>query len=69
MSRGMARPAMGVRWGGEACAAAEPSAGKRLQLGSGEVAMEEAGVSRLEQRVYGSLGFRMLKRRRWEGEP
>ena len=24
MSRGMARPAMGVRWGGEACAAAQP---------------------------------------------
>ena len=27
MSRGMARPAMGVRWGGEACAAAQPTAG------------------------------------------
>ena len=31
MSRGMARPAMGVRWGGEACAAAEPAAGRREQ--------------------------------------
>ena len=27
MSRGMARPAMGVRWGGEACAAAQPAEG------------------------------------------
>ena len=27
----MARPAMGVRWGGEACAAAEPAAGRREQ--------------------------------------
>ena len=27
MSRGMARPVMGVRWGGEACAAAQPAAG------------------------------------------
>ena len=27
----MARPAMGVRWGGEACAAAEPTAGRREQ--------------------------------------
>ena len=27
MSRGMARPAMEVRWGGEACAAAQPAAG------------------------------------------
>ena len=31
VSRGMARPAMGVRWGGEACAAAEPAAGRREQ--------------------------------------
>ena len=31
MSRGMARPAMGVRWGGEAYAAAEPAAGRRKQ--------------------------------------
>ena len=31
MSRGMARPAMGVRWGGEACVAAEPAAGRREQ--------------------------------------
>ena len=30
-SRGMARPAMGVRWGGEACAAAQPAAGRREQ--------------------------------------
>ena len=31
VSRGMARPAMAVRWGGEACAAAEPAAGRREQ--------------------------------------
>ena len=31
VSRGMARPAMRVRWGGEACAAAEPVAGRREQ--------------------------------------
>ena len=31
VSRGMARPAMGVRWGGEACAAAQPAAGRRGQ--------------------------------------
>ena len=31
VSRGMARPAMGVRWGGESCAAAEPAAGRREQ--------------------------------------
>ena len=31
MSRGMARPAMGVRSGGEACAAAQPAAGRREQ--------------------------------------
>ncbi len=31
MSREMARPAMGVQWGGEACAAAEPTAGRREQ--------------------------------------
>ena len=31
MSRGMARPAMGVRWGGEAYAAAQPTAGRREQ--------------------------------------
>ena len=31
MSRGMARPAMGVRWGGEACTAAQPVAGRREQ--------------------------------------
>ena len=29
MSRRMARPAMGVRWGGEACAAAQPATGGR----------------------------------------
>ena len=28
---------------------------------------EEGGVSRLERRGYGGLGFRMAKRRRWEG--
>ena len=27
----MARPALGVRWGGEACAAAQPAAGRREQ--------------------------------------
>ena len=27
MSRGMARPAMGVLWGGEACVAAQPAVG------------------------------------------
>ena len=27
----MARPAMGVRWGGEACVAVEPAAGRREQ--------------------------------------
>ena len=27
MSRGLARPAMGVRWGGEACVVAQPAAG------------------------------------------
>ena len=31
VSRGMARPVMGVRWGGEACAAAQPAAGRREQ--------------------------------------
>ena len=51
MSRGMARPAMGVRWGGEACAAAEPAAGRREQevppalvwaAGAGRAEIEEA---------------------------
>ena len=27
----MARPAMGVRWGGEACTAAQPTVGRREQ--------------------------------------
>ena len=31
VSRGMARPAMGVRSGGEACAAAQPTARRREQ--------------------------------------
>ena len=31
VSIGMARPAMGVRWGGEACAAAQPAVGRREQ--------------------------------------
>jgi len=31
VSRGMARPAMGVRLGGEACAAAQPAARRREQ--------------------------------------
>ena len=51
MSRGMARLAMGVRWGGEACAAAEPAAGRREQAvppalvraaGAGRSEIEEA---------------------------
>ena len=51
MSRGMARPAMGVRWGGEACAAAQPAAGWREQAvppalvtaaGAGRAEIEEA---------------------------
>ena len=51
MSGGMARPAMGVRWGGEACAAAEPAAGRREQAvppafvcaaGAGRAEIEEA---------------------------
>ena len=32
MSRGMVRPAMGVWWGGVACVAAEPAAGRREQV-------------------------------------
>ena len=43
MSRGMARPAMGVRWGGEACAAAQPAAG------STEQAVPRRLFERLEQ--------------------
>ena len=43
------------------------SSGKRLWLGNGDVHTEEGGVSRLERRGYGGLGFRMAKRRRWEG--
>ena len=31
VSRGMARPAMGVRWGDEAYAAAVPATGRREQ--------------------------------------
>ena len=31
VSRGMARPMMGVRWGGEACAAAQLAAWRREQ--------------------------------------
>ena len=31
VSRGMARLVMGVRWGGEACAAAQPAVGRRDQ--------------------------------------
>ena len=51
MTRGMARPAMGVRWGGEACAAAQPDAGRREQAvppvlvgaaGAGRAEIEEA---------------------------
>ena len=51
MSRGMARPAMGVQWGGEACAAAEPAALRREQAvppapvraaGAGRAEIEEA---------------------------
>ena len=32
MGRGMARPTMGVRWGGEACAAAQPAARRREEV-------------------------------------
>ena len=51
MSRGMARPAMGVRSGSEACAAAQPAAGRREQAvppalvcvaGAGRAEVEEA---------------------------
>ena len=51
MGRGMARPAMGVRWGGEACAIAQPAAGRREQAvppavlraaGAGRAEIEEA---------------------------
>ena len=47
----MATPAMGVRWGGEACAAVEPAAGRREQAvppalvsaaGAGRAEIEEA---------------------------
>ena len=47
----MARPAMGVQWGGEACAAAQPAAGRREQVvppalvlaaGAGRAEIEEA---------------------------
>ena len=31
VSRGMARPAMAVWWGGDACAAAQPTVGRREQ--------------------------------------
>ena len=31
MSREMARPALGLQWGGEACAIAQPAAGRREQ--------------------------------------
>ena len=31
VSRGMARPAMGVWWGGETCVVAQPAAGRRDQ--------------------------------------
>ena len=43
----------------------------RRGRGSGWAAVtwrtEEGGVSRLERRGYGGLGFRMAKRGRWEG--
>ena len=39
----MSRPAMGVRWGGEACVAADPAAGRREQ------AVPPTLVWRLEQ--------------------
>ena len=51
MSRGMARLVMGVQWGGEACAAAQPAAGRREQAvplalvsaaGAGRAEIEEA---------------------------
>ena len=43
----MARPAMGVRWGGEACAAAQPAAGRKEQ--AVPLALDlAAGARRLE---------------------
>ena len=51
MSRETARPAMGVWWGGEACAVAHPAAGRREQApppalvgvaGAGRAEIEEA---------------------------
>ena len=47
MSRGMARPAMEVRWGGEACAAAQPAAGRKEQAVS-TVLVWVAGAGRSE---------------------
>ena len=43
--------------------------GGRRRWGRGSVRWrtEEGGVSRLERRGYGGLGFRMAKRGRWEG--
>ena len=41
----------------------EAPAGWRTEQGVGF----RRGFSRLEQRGYGGLGFRMAKRRRWEG--
>ena len=45
--------------------------GRRRGRGSGWAAVtwrtEEGGVSWLERRGYGGLGFRMAKRGRWEG--
>ena len=50
MSRGMARLAMGVRWGGEACAAAEPATGRREHaVPSAPILAAGAGEQRLKK--------------------
>ena len=50
MSRGMARPAMGVRWGGEAYAAAQPATGRREQaLPPALVRVAGAGRAKIEE--------------------
>ena len=50
MSRGMARPAMGVRWGGEACAAALPAAGRSEQAVPPALVLAAlAGIAEIEE--------------------
>ena len=46
----MARPAIGVRWGGEACAAAEPAARRREQaVPPAHVCAARAGRAKIEE--------------------